>query len=272
MAHRQRNTRGRNARHKRGPDTEAIGQPTEIDEPVRLNRYIAKSGVCSRRKADDLIDQKRVKVNGEVVTEYWYQVQPDDEVEVNGTIISPRAHVYILLNKPKGVITTTDDERGRDTVLDLIELPGVEQAGLFPVGRLDRDTVGTLLLTNDGELAHRLMHPSYEVDKLYIVRAKKPIQPDELARLAEGVTLEDGPAKADHVAYTQPPDQHEIGMQLHEGRNRQIRRMIEAIGNEVETLERVNYASLTTEGVRRGKWRRLQPHEVKRLRNLVHLK
>ena len=271
MADRRRNTRGRNARPHRRAE-EAIGQPAEIDEPLRLNRYIARSGVCSRRKADTLIDQKLVKVNGEIVSEYWYQVQPDDEVEVNGTIISPRAHVYILLNKPTGVITTTDDERGRDTVLDLIDLPGVDRAGLFPVGRLDRDTTGTLLLTNDGDLAHRLMHPRYEVDKLYVVRAKNAIQPQELHQLAEGVMLDDGPAKADHVAYTRPPDQHEIGMQLHEGRNRQIRRMIEAIGHEVERLERINYASLTTEGVRRGKWRKLQPHEVKRLRSLVHLK
>lgn len=271
MADKRRNSRRNKTRHP-GPDTETISKPTEIDEPVRLNRYISMSGVCSRRKADDLIDKKQVKVNDTVVTEYWHQVAPGDKVEVNGTVISPRAHVYILLNKPKDVITTTDDERGRDTVLDLIDLPGVEQAGLFPVGRLDRDTVGVLLITNDGDLAHRLMHPRYEVDKLYVVRTKKPIKPDELDQLAKGVKLDDGISKADNVTYTQPPNQHEIGMQLHEGRNRQIRRMIEALGHEVDTLERVNYASLTTEGVRRGKWRRLEPFEVKRLRNLVRLK
>jgi len=239
---------------------------------MRLNKYIARSGVTSRRKADTLIDQGRVKINGEVVKEYWYRVQEDDTVEVNGEIISPRGHIYILLNKPKDTITTTDDEHDRDTVMDLIRLPNLHNLGLFPVGRLDRDTVGVLLLTNDGDLAHRLMHPSYEIDKLYVVRTRGPVKPHELDQLRKGVQLDDGMAAADQVTYVDPEDQHAIGLRLHEGRNRQIRRMMEALGHDVVHLERINYAGLTAEGVRRGKWRRLTEHEVRALRRKVRLK
>ncbi|NBC18821.1 MAG: pseudouridine synthase [Bacteroidetes bacterium] len=239
---------------------------------MRLNKYIARSGVTSRRKADTLIDEGRVRINGEVVKEYWYQVQDDDTVEVNGRVISPRRKVYLLLNKPKDTITTTDDEHDRDIVLDLIQLPEKDQLGLFPVGRLDRDTVGVLLITNDGDLAHRLMHPSYEIDKLYVIRTREPVKPHQLEQLLQGVELEDGPAAADRVTYVRPDDHHEIGLRLHEGRNRQIRRMMEALGHDVVHLERVNYAGLTAEGVRRGKWRRLEEHEVQTLRNKVGLK
>lgn len=239
---------------------------------MRLNKYIARSGVTSRRKADTLIDEGRVRINGEVVEEYWYQVQDDDTVEVNGRVISPRRKVYLLLNKPKDTITTTDDEHDRDIVLDLIQLPEKDQLGLFPVGRLDRDTVGVLLITNDGDLAHRLMHPSYEIDKLYVIRTREPVKPHQLEQLLQGVELEDGPAAADRVTYVRPDDHHEIGLRLHEGRNRQIRRMMEALGHDVVHLERVNYAGLTAEGVRRGKWRRLEEHEVQTLRNKVGLK
>jgi 23S rRNA pseudouridine2605 synthase len=239
---------------------------------MRLNKYIARSGVTSRRKADTLIDQGRVRINGEVVKEYWYQVQEGDTVEVNGRVISPREHVYVLLNKPKDTITTTDDEHDRDIVLDLISLPDKDRLGLFPVGRLDRDTVGVLLVTNDGDMAHRLMHPSYEIDKLYVVRTRDLIQPHQLDQLRKGVELEDGMAAADQVTYVRPDDHHEIGLKLHEGRNRQIRRMMDALGHNVVHLERVNYAGLTAEGVRRGKWRRLKKHEVRALRRKVGLK
>ena len=262
----KRHRHDRSSQHDDGSESSASG------EGVRLNKYIARSGVTSRRKADDLIDQGRVKVNGEVVKEYWYRVQEEDTVEVNGTVISPRRHVYILLNKPKDTITTTDDERDRETVLDLIRLPDKENLGLFPVGRLDRDTLGVLLITNDGDLAHRLMHPSYEIDKLYLVRTKEPVKPHQLDQLREGVALEDGPAAADQVAYARSDDHHEIGLRLHEGRNRQIRRMMDALGHDVVHLERINYAGLTAEGVRRGKWRRLRPHEIDALRRKVGLK
>ena len=239
---------------------------------MRLNRYIARAGVCSRRDADGLIELGQVKVNGTVVTEFSTYVTDEDDVEVKGRTISPQRHVYLLVNKPSDTITTTDDPKDRRTVMDLVRLPDSEKGSLFPVGRLDRDTVGVLLLTNDGELAHRLMHPSYEVEKLYRVRTKDPVKPHEIDLLKKGIQLEDGVATADEAAYVALPDRHEVGLRIHEGRNRQIRRMFELLGHAIEDLERVNYAGLTTVGVRRGKWRRLQPHEVRRLRKQVKLK
>ncbi|NBB99781.1 MAG: pseudouridine synthase [Bacteroidetes bacterium] len=239
---------------------------------IRLNKYIAKAGVTSRRKADDLIDAGRVRVNGETAEAYWYRVMPGDTVEVNGRTISPQSLRYILLNKPKDTISTTDDEKGRDTVMDLVSLPADIRDGLFPVGRLDRDTVGVLLLTNDGDLAHRLMHPRYDTKKLYRVRTQNTIDPHEIDRLRRGVELEDGRASADRVTYINPKRREEIGLMLHEGRNRQIRRMMEALGHEVVALERVNYAGLTTDGLERGEWRHLQGHEVQHLKNHVKLK
>ncbi|RMH61150.1 MAG: rRNA pseudouridine synthase [Bacteroidetes bacterium] len=250
-----------------GSDAQTLAIPPE---GIRLNRYMARAGVCSRRKADALIAEGRVKVNGRPAT-VGQTVYEHDEVEVGGRVISPRPYVYILLNKPDDVITTVQDERSRRTVMDLVTLPDDEKAALFPVGRLDRHTLGVLLLTNDGELAHRLMHPRYAVEKLYRVRTREPIRPHELDALRRGVDLDDGPARADRVAYLHPPDHHEIGLMLHEGRNRQVRRMLEALGHEVVELERVQYAGLTTEGLRRGKWRRLEPHEIRRLRRLVKL-
>ena len=272
MAEHKRKRRGRSTGAPKGPPGPATPAPAEAPAAGRLNKYIARAGVCSRRNADALIDQGLVKVNGVVVSEYWHQVGPEDIVEVNGRVVSPRRFAYLLLNKPKDTITTTKDERGRKTVLDLIALPKEQRAGLFPIGRLDRDTLGVLLVTNDGELAHRLMHPSYEITKRYVVRTKKAIKPHEVDKLRRGVVLEDGPAKADMAAYVDTANHHELGIEIHEGRNRQIRRMVEALGHTVVALERVGYANLTTAGLRRGKWRRLQPHEVRRLRKLVHLK
>jgi len=243
-----------------------------LEGPVRLNRYIARSGVSSRRKADELIAAGHVKVNGEVVTEMGLRVEPGDRVEVSGRTISPQGLVYLLLNKPDDVITTNSDERGRRTVLDLVELPPSRKEGLFPVGRLDRHTVGALVITNDGELAHRLMHPRYRIDKIYSIRTRDPVKPHQLDELRRGVMLEDGRAKAEQVAYVDPANHHEIAMLLHEGRNRQVRRMLEALGHGIERLERTSYGGLTTEGIRRGKWRELSVQEVRRLRRLVQLK
>ena len=180
-------------------------------------------------------------------------------------------HVYLLFNKPDDVITTKDDDKGRETVLDFVDLPAEVKGALFPVGRLDRHTTGVLLLTTDGELAHRLLHPSYEVAKVYRIRTRETVKPHEVEQLKAGVALDDGPARPDQVGYIALPDYHEIGMSLHEGRNRIVRRMVEAIGHEVVELERVRYAGLTFDGVRRGKWRRLTAVEVKRLRRLVRL-
>ncbi len=273
MAGHKGKQRGRHAPSRRGAQADL---ETPADEQgggaVRLNKYIARAGVCSRRKADALIDQGLVKINDQAASEYWYQVQPGDVVEVNGRVISPRQFVYILHNKPKDTITTTSDERGRQTVMDLVRLPDQEGEGLFPVGRLDRYTSGTLLLTNDGELAHRLMHPRYEITKRYVVQTRQAVKPHEIDQLKRGIELDDGLARADQVAYVHPPNHHEIGIEIHEGRNRQIRRMVEALGHEVLSLERVAYAKLGTDGVRRSKWRRLSPHEIRRLRRLVHLK
>ncbi len=210
-------------------------------------------------------------MNGEVITDFSRRIKAGDKVEVGGRVISPQELSYILLNKPGDTITTKSDERGRQTVLDVLTIPEEEKSGLFPVGRLDRHTVGVLLLTNDGELAHRLMHPRYNVEKIYVARTKEPVKSHQLEQLKEGVQLEDGLARADRVSYVNPPDYHEIALLLHEGRNRQVRRMLEALGHEVVNLERVSYAGLTAEGVRRGRWRRLEPHEVKRLRQMVKL-
>lgn len=239
---------------------------------MRLNRYLARAGVASRRKADDLIASGKVRVNGAVVTELGTQVKPGDRVEVGGRIVSIGENLYLLLNKPSDTITTASDEKGRTTVLDLLDLPEDERAGLFPVGRLDRNTTGVLVLTTDGEFAHRLTHPSYEIEKLYTVRTRESVKPHELDQLLRGVDLEDGPAAFDRAVYLDPQNHHEIGVSLHEGRNRQIRRMLEHLGHEVVALERVRYAGLTADGVRRGKWRRLLPHEVAKLKRLVKLR
>ena len=249
-------------------DTEA-GQPATGSE--RVAKALARAGVASRREADALIEAGRVSVNGQAVTELGVKVGPQDRVAVDGRDVTPKGPVYVLLNKPKNTITTTDDERDRQTVLDIVELPPEEKAGLFPVGRLDRDTTGALLLTNDGDLAHRLMHPRYTVEKLYVVRTARAVTPDELDGLRRGVTLDDGPARVDEAVYVSD-DPTEVGVGLHEGRNRQVRRMFEALGHEVAALHRVRYAGLSLDGLRRGRWRRLAPHEVNTLRRLVKLK
>ncbi len=237
-----------------------------------MNRYIALSGVCSRRKADVLIADGRVSVNGTSVTELGTWVQPGSKVEVNGKLISPRPFSYVILNKPAGVLTTTRDDRGRKTVLDLLPTSDDSLASVFPVGRLDRDTRGLLLLTNDGDLAHRLMHPSYEIEKVYLVQTREDVKPHEFDQLKEGITLEDGPAVADQITRIDPNDGTRIALQIHEGRNRQVRRMMQALGHTIVSLERIRYAGLTTEGIRRGKWRRLNPSEIERLYRLAKLK
>ncbi len=239
---------------------------------MRLNRYIAQAGICARRKADELISDGYVKVNGAVVTEMGVKVSSGDVVEVNGERITPLTYEYILLNKPTDVITTNQDEKDRTIVLDLIEDEDLKSKGLFPVGRLDRNTTGVLLVTNDGELAHRLMHPKYEIEKLYIVRTRRNVQPHELEKLKAGFEIEGEQYMMDEVAYVNLPSHDQLGISLHEGKNRHIRRMLEALGHKVLRLERVSYAGLTTTDVRAGKWRRLKPNEVRKLRRLVRLR
>ena len=237
---------------------------------MRINKYIARAGVCSRRDADDLVEQGRVTIDGKKA-EHGMRVHKGQRVEVDGSSISPEKFVYRLLNKPKDTISTTDDEKGRRTVLDLVGAGNSNDKGLFPVGRLDRNTVGALLITNDGDLAHRLMHPRFEVANLYFVRTREDVKPHQIDQLRRGVELDDGPAEADDVTYLDPSVQNEVLIKLHEGRNRQIRRMMEKLGHDILVLERTNYAGLTTDGLRRGQWRRLHPKEVNMLRARVNL-
>lgn len=237
---------------------------------VRLNRFIAQTGLCSRRTADTWIAEGRVTVNGEAVTELGFKVNADnDTVSLDGRAIKPQPFTYVLLNKPRNTITTTDDPRDRRTVMDLLP-PELRTVGVVPVGRLDRDTTGVLLLTNDGELANRLMHPRYQVDKIYRVEVEKPLSRVELDQLMNGVELDDGSARADMVSYLEKPTK--IALSIHEGRNRQVRRMIEAIGHTVVRLDRSHQAGMTTSGLRPGKYRLLESHEIDRLRRSVKLK
>lgn len=247
---------------------------TASDKPprIRLNRYLARAGICSsRRKADELIASGQVRVNGQVAQLGW-RVGPNDTVEVNGIRVTPQTTaLYFLVNKPNDIITTCEDDRGRRTVLDLINLPAEQKRGLFPVGRLDRNTTGVLLLTNDGELASRLMHPRYRIEKIYVARTARPVKVEEAEQLRRGILLEDGPVQAIQVAVN-PANPYEIALMIYEGRNRQVRRMLEAIGHKVVQLKRTHYAGLTTKGVRPGKWRRLTDSEVRRLYRMVGLK
>ncbi len=234
---------------------------------MRLNKFIAEAGLMSRRKADELIVSGVVRVNGEVVTQLGTKVRPaQDKVSVRGTPIEIQRHlVYILLNKPKDCITSTDDERGRHTVMELVP----EEPRVYPVGRLDRNTTGALLLTNDGELANRLMHPSFHAPKSYIVEVEQAVQAKAIEALRRGVKLEDGMTAPADAEVLDPPTSHVIGIVIREGRNRQVRRMIETLGYTIRKLDRIAFADLTLTGLRRGAWRYLEEHEVKRLKNLV---
>jgi 23S rRNA pseudouridine2605 synthase len=239
---------------------------------VRIQKFLSRAGVASRRRAEDLMRDGRVRVNGEVVTEHGTRVLEGQTVTVDGEEVHLRALEHILLNKPKDTISTTDDQKGRQTVLDVVGVPEENPSGLFPVGRLDRNTTGVLLITNDGDLAHRLMHPRYEVAKIYYVRTQKPVKPHQIDRLRRGVELEDGPAAADQIAYLDPNSKTDVALEIHEGRNRQIRRMMESLGHDIVQLERAKYASLTTGSLQRGEWRRLTYEEVDHLRQRVDLK
>lgn len=248
----------------------ATPETPPLEGTVRLNRFIAQAGLCSRREADAWIAEGRVSVNGQPTTEMGTQITVEkDHVEVDGRPIRPQQLTYVLLFKPRDTITTTDDEKDRRTVLDLLDAEA-RSRGVVPVGRLDRNTTGVLLLTNDGELTHRLMHPSYEVEKLYQVETDEPVPASALQSLLDGVELEDGPARADQVTHLGASNR--IGLALHEGRNRQVRRMFEALGFPVRKLERVRYAGLTADGMRPGQSRLLKPHEINALRRLVRLK
>ena len=242
-----------------------ISKQVEKDT-IRLNKYIANSGICSRREADELITQGLVEVNGKVVTEMGYQVQKTDRVFFDGQSITPEKPVYVLLNKPKGYISTTKDEKARKTVMDLVA--NASPYRLFPVGRLDRQTTGLILLTNDGHLTKKLTHPSFGVKKIYHVTLDRKLSVEDLRTIADGVRLEEGVAEVDSISYIEGKPKNEIGIEIHIGWNRVVRRIFKKMGYEVEALDRVIFAGLTKKNIKRGHWRILTEMEVNNLKML----
>lgn len=237
----------------------------ESGDKMPLNKYIAHAGVCSRRDAVDVIKSGKVKVNGAVILEPGFKVAVSDNVIVGAKKIQPvQDLVYILLNKPKDYITTTDDEKGRKTVLDLIKR--ASPVKVYPVGRLDRNTSGVLLLTNDGDLTQKLTHPSHETKKVYAVTLDKPLTKSDFDAILKGVPLEDGTAHVDVLAYTDNADKTQVGIEIHSGRNRIVRRIFEHYGYDVKNLDRVVFAGLTKKNIERGKWRFLSEKEVRDLK------
>jgi len=267
MNRRKRPGKKKNAGRKTGKEHK-VRQETHLKDEIRINKFIAHAGFCSRRDADDYIEQGKVYVNDKRVTEHGVKVKKTDRVIVDGQQVSLEPFVYILLNKAKDTISTTDDEKDRNTVLDVVE----DATGyrVYPVGRLDRDTMGLLLLTNDGDLAHRLMHPSYRVKKVYEVATKVPLTDAQLRELIHGIELEDGPAKP-HLVQRSVLDPSVLEITLFEGRNHLVRRMIQYFGTEVVKLKRVRYGGLDDKELRVGRWRYLKQKEINDLRRLVKL-
>ncbi len=231
---------------------------------IRLNRYLANSGVCSRRKADVFIAKGLVTVNGEVVTEMGFRVQPNDKVEYEGKVQNAEKKRYVLLNKPRNCVSTMDDPEGRRTVFDLIAHATEER--IYPVGRLDRNTTGVLLFTNDGDLAKKLTHPSYNKKKIYHAFLDKPFTAEDLREIRKGFELEDGFAQADAADFPEAEDKSQVGLEIHSGKNRIVRRMFEHLGYKVEKLDRVVFAGLTKKNLPRTKWRFLTEKEVQFLK------
>lgn len=232
-----------------------------------LNKFIAHAGVCSRRDAADLVKSGKVVVNGQRIIEPGFKVTRQDEIKVNGKKVTAQKNlVYILLNKPKDFITTTEDPQGRKTVLDIVKSATTER--VYPIGRLDRNTTGVLLLTNDGELAQKLSHPSYEVKKIYEVTLDRQVSKKDFETIASGVTLEDGFVRPDALGYPDDKNKHIVGIEIHSGRNRIVRRIFEHLGYDVRNLDRVMYANLTKKNVDRGKWRYLSEKEIRLLKYL----
>ena len=243
-----------------------IDYPTVTPAEVRLNKYIADAGICSRRNADMYISSGNVTVNGEVMTTLGYRVKPTDEVRFDGKLLSSEKKEYILLNKPKGFITTTNDEKGRKTVMDLVA--NATNVRILPVGRLDRATTGLLLLTNDGELTKKLTHPTHGVRKIYHVILDRKLDYKDFMKIQNGLELEDGFIEVDEISYVNDKPKNEIGIKIHSGRNRIVRRIFEHLGYQVEKLDRVVFAGLTKKDLPRGHWRRLTQQEVINLRNM----
>jgi len=246
---------------KKGPESKDSGL-------IRLNRYISNAGICSRRKADELIEAGVVSVNGVVVSELGHKVDPQkDEIRYNGELLKREKMVYVLLNKPKDYITTTEDPQERRTVMHLVEKASKER--IYPIGRLDRNTTGLLLMTNDGDLADKLSHPRNSIVKLYQVELNKSLTQGDLNKISYGLELEDGLIKPDSISYVSGGSKREVGIQIHSGKNRIVRRIFEHLGYEVVKLDRAVYANLTKKDLPRGRWRFLEESEVIQLKHLI---
>lgn len=260
-----RSGRGKGRKPRRSEHGKGEQESLDLSGKVRLNRYIAASGICSRREADQLIIAGLISINDKPVTELGFKVNPGDVVRYEGALLKAEKPVYVLLNKPKGFITTARDPRDRKTVMQLIQ-PGIRER-IYPVGRLDRTTTGLLLLTNDGALAEKLSHPSHNVKKIYKVVLEQPLKAEDLEKIKKGVRLEEGKAMVDDVAIV-TPDRTTIGIELHIGWNRIVRRIFEKLGYTVDRLDRTVYAGIDKRDLPRGKWRHLTRAEVVRLKHL----
>ena len=237
--------------------------PIDPTQPIRLNKFLANAGICSRREADEFIQAGEVKVNGNVVTELGSKITPADTVTFRDKEVGLENKVYVLLNKPKDCVTTSDDPQGRLTVMDIVRNACTER--IYPVGRLDRNTTGVLLLTNDGDLASKLTHPKFVKKKIYHVWTDKDVTEEDMQRIADGIELDDGNVHADAVSYATETDRNQIGIEIHSGRNRIVRRIFEALGYHVVKLDRVYFAGLTKKNLPRGRWRYLTQAEVNML-------
>lgn len=263
----QRNNQGGFQKRQFTPRPKQIDYVLEDIDPnseIRLNKYMANAGLCSRREADEYITAGKVKVNGQVVTELGTKIKRNDVVEYDDKVVTPERKCYILLNKPKDCVTTSDDPNGRTTVLDLVRNACAER--IYPVGRLDRNTTGVLLLTNDGDLASKLTHPKFVKKKIYHVWTDRDISEEDMQRIADGIELEDGPIHADEISYATETDRNQAGIAIHSGRNRIVRRIFEALGYHVTKLDRVYFAGLTKKNLPRGRWRYLTQEEVNYLK------
>jgi len=233
-------------------------------EPVRLNRYIANCGICARREADELIKKGHISVNGVRVTDMGIRVRLTDTVEYNGRKLKPEKKIYILLNKPKGYVTTVKDPHAEATVIDLVRDAAGER--IYPVGRLDKSTTGVLLLTNDGELAGKLTHPRFGARKIYLVGTDRDVTRHDMEMIVSGVELDDGTVSADAISYADPEDRTQVGLEIHSGQNRVVRRIFEKLGYRVKKLDRVSFAGLTKKNLPRGTWRHLTSKELSMLK------
>lgn len=240
------------------------GKTAKEPEKIRLNRFIANSGVCSRREADEIISKGLISVNGKQITDLGTKVTPGDDVRYRGKKLSAEKKVYILLNKPRGYVTTVEDPHAEHTVLELIGNACTER--VYPVGRLDKDTTGVLLLTNDGDLTGKLTHPKYNRKKIYHVFLDKNLPKEDLFRLTEGINLEGEIVAADAISYADPEDRSQVGIEIHSGQNRVVRRMFESLGYRVKKLDRVYFAGLTKKNLQRGRWRFLSEKEISMLK------